>query len=767
MEPSRYRVLLVEDNPGDALLIAESLQEAAGAAFDLHHVERVADAAAALEAGAWDAVLLDLSLPDSQGLATLATVRVYTGPAPVLVLTGMDDEVLALKALQAGAQDYLVKGQVFGTMLARAIRHAIERQRTEQSLREAEERFRQLADHVAKVFWLRTADGGRVLFVNPAYEAVTGLSVQSVYADAGSFMEAVHPADRALAAAPADGAWDREYRLVRPGGEVRRVRDRGQVVRSPDGRADRLAGFLEDVTEARRAEEQIRLQATLLDAVGEAVIATLLDGTVFYWNAAAERMLGWSAAEAVGRSVVELTVPPEALERAREIMERLQAGETWSGEFPVRRRDGSVFPAMVTEAPIFGPGGELIGIIGSSTDLSEQKRTEALARESDLRYRHLFATMAQGVVVLDHGGIVTANPAAEEILGIPLEEMLRRPVDGPGWRLLHEDGREMRPHEYPSVAALHTGQEVDGVVVGIHNARDGAIRWLLTNVRPQFREGQAHPFQAFTTFTDITRLREAEEALRHTAQDLDAIVGTTPLATIVVDLELKVRLWNPAAERMFGWTAAEVLGKAYPLEAVGETPSPGSVFAAAFDGMNSAGDEIRRLTRDGRALDLTLWNAPLRDGDGNVRGLIAVIADVTERKALEAQFLQSQKMEAVGRLAGGVAHDFNNILTAIQGYTDLLLADELEGSERHADLTEVSHATARAAALTRQLLAFSRKQVLRPAVLDLNTTVAHLQKMLSRVLGEDVELVIEADPGLARVQADRGQVEQVLMNLAV
>jgi two-component system, cell cycle sensor histidine kinase and response regulator CckA len=768
MQPPCFRVLLVEDNPGDALLLSDALAQSASTAFEVEHVERLADARARLGTAAYDAVLLDLSLPDSDGVATVAAVQPLAGAAPVLVLTGLDDEALALAAVQAGATDYLVKGQVFGTMLARAVRQAVERSRAEHSLRVAEERFRELADHLSKVFWLRAADGGEVLFVNPAYETVTGRGVASLYADPGSYLRAVHPDDLALAAAPAhDGAWDREYRLLRPGGEVRRVRDRGRVVRGPDGGAVRLAGFLEDVTEARHAQEQIQLQATLLGAVGEAVIATRLDGTIFHWNRAAERMLGWRADEVVGRNVVEVTVPPEALDRGAEIMACLQRGETWSGEFPVLRRDGSVIPALVTDAPINDAEGRLIGIIGTSVDLTEQKRAEAQARESDLRYRHLFATMAQGVLLVDGMRVVGANQAAEDILGIPLAQILEQPADSPGWQLLHEDATPLAPDEYPSLVALRTGRDVDGTVVGVRNPREEGLRWLLVNARPQFRPGESRAFQVFTTFTDITRLRETEEALRRTAQELDAIVGTTPLATVVVDMDRRVRLWNAAAERIFGWTAAETLGQPYPLRPVGDTPAPESLFAAAFGGSPVLGDEIRRVARDGRALDLCVWNAPLRDGEGNLRGLIAVLADITERKALEAQLEQSQKMEAVGLLAGGVAHDFNNILTAIQGFTDLLLADEREGSARHADLLEIRRATTRASDLTRQLLAFGRKQVLRPAVIDLNATVAELEKILGRVLGEDVELVIEPGRALAPVRADRGQVEQVLVNLAV
>src|SRR5262249_47726418 len=141
--------------------------------------------------------------------------------------------------------------------------------------------------------------------------------------------------------------------------------------------------------------------------------------------------------------------------------------------------------------------------------------------------------------------------------------------------------------------------------------------------------------------------------------------------------------------------------------------------------------------------------------------------DVTEKRALEDQLRQSQKMEAVGRLAGGVAHDFNNLLTVIKGYSELMLDQVKPADPMHSEIEEVKRAADRAAALTRQLLAFSRKQVLAPKVLDMNAVVTNMEKLLRRLLGEDVELVSNLDPTLGRTKADPGQTEQVIMNLAV
>jgi PAS domain S-box-containing protein len=265
----------------------------------------------------------------------------------------------------------------------------------------------------------------------------------------------------------------------------------------------------------------------------------------------------------------------------------------------------------------------------------------------------------------------------------------------------------------------------------------------------------------------VKQRQHAEEALRETNQTLQSLVQTSPLAIIATDLDGNVKSWNSAAEQMFGWTESEVSGRLYSTLTDYNPQEIDSFIEIALQGGIVAGLETKCQCKDGSLIDVSISSAALRDARQNINGVMAVIADITERKHLEHQFLQAQKMEAVGRLAGGIAHDFNNLLTAIIGYSQMSLSRLHSQDPMRKDIEEVESAGQRAAALTGQLLAFSRKQVVQPQVLDLNTVVTDLTKMLQRLIGEDVELQTSLDPDAWNVKVDRGQIEQIIMNLAV
>ena len=218
---------------------------------------------------------------------------------------------------------------------------------------------------------------------------------------------------------------------------------------------------------------------------------------------------------------------------------------------------------------------------------------------------------------------------------------------------------------------------------------------------------------------------------------------------------------------MYGWSEQEVIGRPVPIVPEDERQQYRDALNLISQGVSQHGMEGRPQRKDGSRLDVRFFLDPLYDTAGKVTGNMAISEDITERKALQAQLFQAQKMEAVGQLAGGVAHDFNNLLNVILGYSDLLLERADPSDPMHKRIVQIKKSAERGATLTRQLLAFSRKQVLQPKILDINTLVVEEEQMLSRLLGEHIELTTHLEPSLGQVKADPGQMEQILMNLAV
>jgi two-component system cell cycle sensor histidine kinase/response regulator CckA len=277
--------------------------------------------------------------------------------------------------------------------------------------------------------------------------------------------------------------------------------------------------------------------------------------------------------------------------------------------------------------------------------------------------------------------------------------------------------------------------------------------------------------QALTSLEEELASRRAAEAeLQRASQVLAAIVDSSPVPTQVIGADGKVIVWNPASERVFGWTAAEVVGHELPAAmtpADDRGPSADRI-RRTIDGQTVRGERVRRLTRDGREVWADIYAGPLHSPDGRPIGIAGQLVDVTDRVAMEANLIQAAKMEAIGGLAGGIAHDFNNILTAIRGHAELVRASlSNAGPEDRADLDEIIMAADRAAGLTRQLLAFARRTELEPRVLDPAEVVRGFAPMLGRLVGEDIRLVLDMAPDTGHIRTDPIQLEQVILNLAV
>ncbi|HEX6307118.1 MAG TPA: PAS domain S-box protein [Longimicrobiales bacterium] len=385
---------------------------------------------------------------------------------------------------------------------------------------------------------------------------------------------------------------------------------------------------------------------------------------------------------------------------------------------------------------------------------------------SEAKYRSVVEAIQEVIFTTDANGALTfLNPAWAEITGFDTVGSLGRPLQD---FLLPEDANSL-------LAELAITLESNGTHVR-HEGRwrtvAGGERWI--ELRMQLDMGAEGLLGTSGVLADITERRAAEEALRQSEEYFRSLIENSSDMVAVLNTDRTIRYVSPAVGRVLGRPPVDWIG-ADPFDR--ESEDAGSQ-RAAFDEVlaapgSSTTTQARAQHADGswRHLEIT-WRNLLRVP--GVEGIVVNARDVTERHESERALrestellLRAQKMDAIGRLAGGVAHDFNNLLTAIQGHADLLLNDVPQDAPLRPDLQEISDAAARATALTRQLLAFSRRQVMQPRVIDVNEVVGDMERMLRRVIGEDIELVTDLREEAGRVRADPAQLEQVVLNLIV
>ncbi len=641
------------------------------------------------------------------------------------------------------------------TILLSVFQDVTERKRAEARLQVSEERYRLLFEKNPLPVWVYDRKTLAFLAVNEATCCHYGYTREEFLA---MTITDIRPPEEIpglleeLAAMPLG--------LRRTGPRRHRKKDRTvidvEITSSPfviDGRDARLV-LANDVTDRIRAEEGLRKSEErfrkLFDSNTIGIVIGDVNGATLEANDAYLGMLGHTREELLaGKIRWDQITPPEHRagdEAAVEQLRRTGAATPWEKE--LFRKDGSRVPVLIGMAMLEASEGSVIAYI---LDLSERKRAEQM--------RATLAAIVQfsedAIIGYTLDGIITSwNRGAEKLYGYSARESLGRPIlNVPADRATEMADILERISRGESLKRLET----------VRLRKDGT-RIEISLTVSAIRNAAGQVIGASTIARDITERKRAEESI----QKLRQAVEQAENVIFLTDPDGHLTYVNPSFEALYGYKKEEALGQTPRiLESGQQDPAFHAEFWTRPRPDEGVRGEVVNKTRDGRLVTVEMSASPLFDGDGKMVGFVAVQHDVTERKLLEQQFRQAQKMEAVGRLAGGVAHDFNNLLTAILGYAELL-AEKLKGRPREVeDLEEIRKAGERAASLTRQLLAFSRQQVFERKVLDLNRLIAEIEKMLRRLIGEDIDLVIALDPALAYVWADAGQLEQVILNLAV
>ncbi|MDD5642266.1 MAG: PAS domain S-box protein [Syntrophales bacterium] len=535
-----------------------------------------------------------------------------------------------------------------------------------------------------------------------------------------------------------------------------------------DKGSGKIKGVIEysrDITARKEAEESLQKERDFITALFDTIAALVVvfdpQGRIIRLNQAFESTTGYACAEIKGKYFWDYFTTPEEKEKARNRFHQLRNGNLPNtAQKTLVTKGGERRLVAWSYTTLKDKDGAVEYLISTGIDITARKKAEDLLRESEQRYKMLFESAPDAILIMEAEGekagrIVAANPVAAALHGYTVAEMLELHISDldPGVEAAVLEGRVQR---------IMAGDWIKEEVT--HIRKDGTS--FPVEIHIGLIELAGHKY-VLAFDRDISERKRSEEALREAHQTLQALIQAAPLAILVVDPEGKIRMWNPAAERMYGWTEEEVLGRSLPIVPEEKVEESKELIQRILAGESLHGLELRRRKKDGSLIDITIFTAPLYDAQGQINGIMALNMDITEGKRLKEQLLQSQKMEVVGRLAGGVAHDFNNLLTAITGYSELVLNFMDEDNPLRQDVAEIRKAGDRAASLTRQLLAFSRKQVLQPKVLDLNRVAESLGNMLQRLLPSDIDLVVSPGANLGRVMADPGQIEQVILNLAI
>ena len=495
----------------------------------------------------------------------------------------------------------------------------------------------------------------------------------------------------------------------------------------------------------RRLFEAARDGILMLDATSGEITAV---------NPFLARLLGYAEPDILGKKLWEIS-PFEDTKKGKIAFRELQEQEYIRyDDLPLETRDGrSIAVEFVSNIYL---SDEKRVIQCNIRDITDRKRAEQARQTSDERYRTLFEYAPDGILIADRQGhYLDANASICRMLGYSRQDLI---------------GLQASDIVVPD-EIQHIGPALAAIMGGANYRRE----WRFTR-----KDGSVFPADVMATvmpdgnllalIRDVTARNQAEAALRTADERIRFALESAHLGIWDMDYASGVLQWSDILEEQYGLSPGTFGGTFKAFVELIHPEDRASVIDVVTTAMKTGTDFSvlhRSIRPDGTVRWLSGAGRILLGESGRPLRAVGTSQDVTERHTLEAQFQQAQKMDAVGRLAGGVAHDFNNLLTVMLGFCELLLEDANPDDPRRSDIAEIQSAGMRAARLTRQLLAFSRKQIIEPALLDLNAVLAEMRPMLGRLIREDVRVLFGTRPGLEQVKADRGQIEQVVLNLAV
>ncbi|MGA8270059.1 MAG: PAS domain S-box protein [Candidatus Sulfotelmatobacter sp.] len=515
--------------------------------------------------------------------------------------------------------------------------------------------------------------------------------------------------------------------------------------------------YVRDITARRIAEQTLVRLAAIVESSQDAIIGKDLDCRITSWNKGAELMYGYSANEIIGHDI-SILAPAGRSQEMQTIVEELKAGRSLSNFETVRMaKSGKLLQVSLTVSPVLDSDGVIIGVSSIARDITAQKLAEEALRRAN--ETSIYASPVPIVAADTESHVTMWNPAAEALFGWSEAEVAGKP------------NPSILEHLRAEATDMHTrllsGETLRGVEV-LQRRRDGSLVTISLSAAP-IRDANRKVKGILGFLPDVTEKKRSEMALRRAEEKYRTIFENTAEGIFQTTPAGRYLSANPALAHMLGFHSPEELINTRKDICSEEYVKPEMrvEFAKVLDERGVVQNfEYEAYRKDGRIIWVSENARAVRDSAGHILYFEGTVEDITDRRELEQQLRQMQKIEAIGRLAGGVAHDFNNILMAISSYAELLnkkLPDET--TRRYA--AEIVKATDRGSSLTEGLLTFSRKQVFSPKALDLNKLINDQIKMLERLIPENIELKFIPNGDIGRIKADPSQMEQVLMNLVI
>jgi len=643
-----------------------------------------------------------------------------------------------------------------------------ERKKAGEALQESENRYRVVVEQTGQLIYDYDVPTGNIRWAG-AVEQLTGFTTDEFQkVDIAGWEERIHPEDRELALAVLGEAmntralYDVAYRFRRNDGTYVDMEDTGAFLFDEWGVAYRMLGSMKDVTDRKRAEAALRQSEESYRRLVELApygVCIVREGKAVFVNRSMVKLLGGAdPGEIVGRSMLDFVLPQHRKKVKQLIVQTLACSEPIpTAELQFTRLDGQVGELEITAIRFTYQNSPAVQAV--CIDITERKKAYTALRESEERYRTLFEYSRDAINIVTRDGVfIDANKSFLTLFGYTTDEIMRMtapqlwadPSMISQWQDELEREGSVIDYEWPAVR------------------KDGAIReCLLTSTVRKFEDGK---IQYQSICRDITEQKLAETALRESEQ-MFRLLSEQSLMAVAILQDGIYGYFNQTLASMLECSPAQII-KWRPEEFMSVVHPDDKALVLQQARLKQQGESgqipnytFRVCTKSGKIKWLEIFSKTVQF-KGRPANLVTML-DITERKLAAEQLRQAARMEAIGQLAGGIAHDFNNLLTGILGYSDMLMQQSTGGNPSKEKLFQISRAARRAAALTQQLLAFGRKQVLEIKALDLNLVISDIEKMLRRLIGENIEIVTKLDESVGMINADPGQIEQILMNLAV